>query len=59
MMIGDWAWRVTESSLHSPYEGLWASLGTLPYACVTEQFYAETPWPIAQFRYLPVEYSPE
>ena len=55
MVIGYWVWRVTESSLHSPYKGLWAFLGNLPCVCVTEQLNAETPWPIAQLRYRPVE----
>ena len=52
MVVGDWAWRVTEGYLHSPYEGLWESQGNLPHVCVTEQFNDETPWPIAQFHYL-------
>ena len=47
MVVVDWAWSVTESSLHSPYKGLWASLGNLPYVYVTEQFNVETAWPIA------------
>ena len=57
MVVGDWAWRVTGSSLYSPYKGLWASLGNLPQVCVTEQFNAETPgvWLIAQLRYLRVQ----
>ena len=57
MMVGDWAWMIIESSIHSPYKGLWAMdiPGNSSYVCVIEQFNAETPWPIAQLPYHRVE----
>ena len=51
MVVGDWARRVTEGYLHSPYEGLWESQGNLPHLCDTEQFNAESSWPITHFHY--------